>query len=560
MKAKIIYILLLYLFLSDKNISSDHKFNHQNGKPQLNQFSQIKGNQLEVINYMERRGELNSRFGSSIAGIGDINGDGYEDVIVGNGYNGAGEALIYFGGAIMDSIPDIILRGEYEGDGFGYTVASGGDINGDGEPDFIVVATNYPNRKGKGCVYIYFGGTVLDTIPDIKFIGEQKYSNLGMRIAVGDVNGDQCNDILTSAPNYASITRRGKAYLYFGGAMLDSIPDWTNQGDTARFYFGDKVAIGDVNGDRQNDLLFNNLIDINELGNDYLVVTEIYFNHAGFDTVSDFSLTDSSPGNSANQILLCNDCNLDGADDFIIHIDFDPKTNIYTRIFFGGTNLDSIPDACLLAWPGAGINRLANAGDVNGDGWPDILAGFYHSFYQTASVGLYLGSEHINPTVDWTAGGGGYAIDGAGDVNGDGFDDLIVSMNSSPFTSVAWGAVWILAGNSNLTDIGTGISTKKEADIIRAFNLYQNYPNPFNNTTTIKYRLTNFQPKNVSVTIYELTGKEVITLVDQQLTTGDYQVRWNGTNQQGKEVSSGVYLCRLSIGQFQKVKKLILLK
>ncbi|MFZ5519435.1 MAG: FG-GAP-like repeat-containing protein [Candidatus Zhuqueibacterota bacterium] len=558
-KSLVIFIILILPAISGRAQSLNQSVQRDREQQQFSRLTQSQANQLDIITSIERHGEPYSLFALSVAGIGDINLDGFDDVIIGNYYKGAGEALILFGGVDMDSIPDIILHGENEGDGFGEKVAFGGDINGDGDPDFIVSAPDYPNGKGKGKVYIYFGGSILDSIPDAIFTGELDHGNLGRAsIAVGDMNNDSCDDILVSAPNYWPVFRLGKVYLYYGGALLDSIPDWSNQSDTLRYYFGERLATGDVNGDGLKDLLINSTQDINEPGHDYLVHTEIFFNASKVDTLSDLILTDSSPGNMQNQILLCDDLNLDGADDFVIRID--NNTGIYSNIFFGGADLDTIADAYLIPWPGVGINRIATAGDVNGDGWPDILAGFYHSFFQTASCGLYLGSQKIDPTVDWTAGGAGVSVDGAGDVNGDGYDDIIVGMYSSPYTSVAWGAAWILAGKADLQDIRTNVRQLEPSAPPDKYTLFQNYPNPFNQQTRIRYRLSSKFEKQVAITIYDINGKEVSKLTDEQQTPGEHEVVWDGRDQQGKEVNSGMYLCRLSIGSAQQAKKLILLR
>ena len=213
-KLWILFIIMTFFVISVRSQSLNQSVHMGKEKQQLSRLTQSQGNQLDIITSIEKHGEPYSMFALSVAGIGDINLDGYDDIIVGNPYKGAGEALILFGGAKMDSVPDIILHGENDGDGFGENVASGGDINGDGDPDFIVSAPDYPNRKGKGRVYIYFGGSILDSIPDAIFTGELNHGNLGRgSIAVGDMNNDSCDDIFVSAPNYSPVFRLGKVYL-----------------------------------------------------------------------------------------------------------------------------------------------------------------------------------------------------------------------------------------------------------------------------------------------------------------------------------------------------------
>ena len=89
------------------------------------------------------------------------------------------------------------------------------------------------------------------------------------------------------------------------------------------------------------------------------------------------------------------------------------------------------------------------------------------------------------------------------------------------------------------------------------FKLNQNYPNPFNGSTKIRFQLKGQQ--KVSLIIYDITGKEVIRLVDDiQFNSGEHELIWNGTNKTGKEVSSGVYILRLVSQGYQSAIKMIL--
>ena len=90
------------------------------------------------------------------------------------------------------------------------------------------------------------------------------------------------------------------------------------------------------------------------------------------------------------------------------------------------------------------------------------------------------------------------------------------------------------------------------------FALNQNFPNPFNPETTIKYQLA--EGTNVSLRIYNIVGQVVATLVNESQSAGRYQVRWSGTDDRGATVSSGIYFYQLTAGQFQDVKRLMLLK
>ena len=102
------------------------------------------------------------------------------------------------------------------------------------------------------------------------------------------------------------------------------------------------------------------------------------------------------------------------------------------------------------------------------------------------------------------------------------------------------------------------IELEFEAPLPSSFALHQNYPNPFNPVTTIRYDV----PDNgmVRIIIYDLMGRKIKTLVDGVSTPGRYSITWNGTDDFGKPVSSGMYFYRMKSTAFQSVKKLMLLK
>jgi hypothetical protein len=112
----------------------------------------------------------------------------------------------------------------------------------------------------------------------------------------------------------------------------------------------------------------------------------------------------------------------------------------------------------------------------------------------------------------------------------------------------------------NGKEFGNITSIEEREEVIPGlFELYQNYPNPFNAETTIRYRLT--RAAKIQITIYDVTGGEVITLVDEEnRVPGDYSVTWNGKNQKGGDVASGIYFYQLRAGNFVESKKALLIK
>ncbi|MEO8664044.1 MAG: integrin alpha [Ignavibacteria bacterium] len=148
-----------------------------------------------------------SQFGYTVSSAGDVNGDGYDDIIIGAyGYNSnTGRAYIYFGGSIMNTVADLVLTGEATGNDFGFSVSTAGDVNGDGFSDVIVGAYGYSSNTGRA--YIYFGGASMNNSADVVMTGETTNNQFGYSVSsAGDVNGDGYSDVITGAYRYSSFT------------------------------------------------------------------------------------------------------------------------------------------------------------------------------------------------------------------------------------------------------------------------------------------------------------------------------------------------------------------
>ena len=110
---------------------------------------------------------------------------------------------------------------------------------------------------------------------------------------------------------------------------------------------------------------------------------------------------------------------------------------------------------------------------------------------------------------------------------------------------------------TSVFDFSTAIGKENQA-VVTKFDLAQNYPNPFNPTTTIEYALP--KASHVTLTIYNMLGQKVKTLVNGMMQPGKHQVVWNATNEAGAKVSSGIYFYRLEGDFGVKVRKMILVK
>ncbi|MCD4692738.1 MAG: T9SS type A sorting domain-containing protein, partial [Calditrichales bacterium] len=108
-------------------------------------------------------------------------------------------------------------------------------------------------------------------------------------------------------------------------------------------------------------------------------------------------------------------------------------------------------------------------------------------------------------------------------------------------------------------DSATAIKFSDRLEIIPgSVKLFQNYPNPFNPETTIKYQLsmTNY----VDLAVYNLLGQKVVALVNKEQQAGEYKLKWNGIDQFNRQVSSGIYILRISTNNRNKTQKMVLIR
>jgi len=102
------------------------------------------------------------------------------------------------------------------------------------------------------------------------------------------------------------------------------------------------------------------------------------------------------------------------------------------------------------------------------------------------------------------------------------------------------------------------LNSKKEIQLPKIINLNQNHPNPFNPVTSLRYDLP--EDGIVNITIYDMLGRIVKTLVNGSQTAGYKSIKWNATNDRNEPVSAGIYLYTIQAGEFRQTKKMVLLK
>ena len=171
---------------------------------------------------------------------GDLNGDGYSDVAVYDNPRGWSHVAIFWGAPSPDSTPDLVPRGPVFRDNFGWAVAPG-DVNGDGVTDLLVGASGPPSRAGSASIFL--GGTEFDETADVVFHGVSDGDALGSSVSLGgDVDGDGYEDVIIGVPQNNASGRRGQVYVFFGGSEVDTISDLVLNGEASDDSFGYSVG------------------------------------------------------------------------------------------------------------------------------------------------------------------------------------------------------------------------------------------------------------------------------------------------------------------------------
>jgi hypothetical protein len=437
------------------------------------------------------------RSGRSVPSAGDVNGDGIDDIVI-----GGGNGFVVFGGlanlAALDAL-DGSVDGRIEpnslngANGFrlrvggSFEVSGAGDVNGDGFADVMV---SNPGGHPNGAAYVVYGGSGMPADVDLTTLnGSNGFKLTGVAIGdntgyscdtAGDINGDGLDDMIVGA-NFASPngTYSGASYVVFGrgggmGANLDlSTLDGTNgfklSGVLARDEAGVNVSTaGDINGDGFDDLIigapWSNANNTLKSGQAYVVFGKAggfaaNLNLSTLNGTNGFSFTGGAQNDSSGRrVNNAGDVNGDGFDDMVISGGGN-ATNAPAYVVFGkatpfaaNINLSSLTglDGFRITGVGNNTTPISSAGDVNGDGFDDILignlgggangsyAGIAYVIYgkATSAMGGFAASidtSSLNGTNGFILNGvkqfdqaGGRGVSSAGDVNGDGLDDLLV--------------------------------------------------------------------------------------------------------------------------------------
>jgi len=478
--------------------------------------------------------------------LGDINHDNFDDFVIRR--KNVNYCEIYYGGKNPNFSKPLKLYDQPNVDmGVLFNI---GDINGDGFTDYAESGSLNNGGFPSGIIYVFYGSTEFDTIPDWSLISNCIDGLLGASASGGDINGDGVNDLIIGEP-YNWCDGIGRAYLFYGSDSLPGSPDLTFQDNNNSDFYGENVCSnGDINGDGYNDVL---IASTNMLGfQESKPRVYVYF---GKESISNLADNIIEVNSGEFRVFYLRDFNGDGLTDFYI--------TISNKIYFGSENFTGEDALKFISnEPYDNFGETAGyAGDINNDGFSDLILGATgHKNANGVMVGgayIYLGSPNPDTTADYFLEGEtkwstfGLNCGTLGDINGDGYDEFYIIAPQYPDTAGTeneLGKIYVYSMKKFLVDVNDN-----DNQMPQKYSLEQNYPNPFNPTTTINYSVRG--KGFAQLKIYDVLGKEIATLVNEEKRQGRYSVKFNGTN-----LPSGVYIYTLRVNNFVQSRKMMLLK
>ncbi|MBI4882386.1 MAG: VCBS repeat-containing protein [Planctomycetes bacterium] len=401
-------------------------------------------------------------YGSAVGGAGDVDNDGLDDLIVGDPYDptgglGAGIVRVHRGldGAIL-----FTFVGPSAGATLGTSVSRAGDVNNDGFVDLIAGAPFLTSGSAKvGGAFVYSGkdGSLL-----FPLTGSVEFARFGASVSdAGDVNADGVADVIVGAPEDCTAgASAGRAEVYIGpGGALHH----TFSGELAGDHFGFAVSrAGDVDGDGRDDLIVGAPRPVSGDGMTFAGRACVFSGATG--ALHHVFMGMKQLDGFGHAVANLGDLDEDGFDDIAVGApgrDAGGWSRGMVQAFSGLTGDPLFTITGPTDWAQLG-GSLAGAGDVDGDGVPDVVVGARAARNKEAGNGQGLGMGRVqvlsgvNGDPLFSIAGAffvdefGRSVDGAGDVDGDGLADVIAGAVNDLFNVQVPGSARVYLGGSAL--------------------------------------------------------------------------------------------------------------
>ncbi len=488
-------------------------------------------------------GSAFDELGWSTAPAGDVNNDGFGDILLGgpNALGSLGRVLLFLGplsGMHTPANADASIRGEISDERLGSSVAGAGDVNNDGFDDLLIGQFSpLVGVRNAGRALLFYGpvsGALIASSADAQIVGEVTDDRLGISVSpAGDINEDGNADLLIGADQFWS-GNRGKAYMFLGplsGIVSAGNADAIIRGERNGDQFGTVVnSAGDINGDQIPDLLVGATNGgESDAGSGYLFLGPIRGSVAVSDAHVIFSES-SGGGWFGNSIAPGGDLDDDGANDIVVGA----PLSSFSGADAGRAYVFSISDEIQCE----DISRIRAKCRTNGK--------------MVIGINLVPGSGHdgkiLHLLVDGTlAVDVTIVVDQARvEVLATGGDEHTVELLNPPDCIDPLEVE--CSEDEDLVSVDPNVES-----IPGSTTLLQNYPNPFNPETEIRYSVSEDGP--VTLKLYDVIGREVKTLVDEFQPAGWHAIRLNATG-----LAGGMYYYRLRYNDVVLTKALVLIK
>lgn len=483
--------------------------------------------------------------------LGDLDGDGVPDYGVGvaaSDFNGTDSGRVWiFSGATGDTI-----RTHVKGAGacFGYDLGGIGDVDGDQVTDYVITAPRTLNfftfnAPFVGRAFLFSGATGADLHnwagSDYGSFGGGGFGSICSGAGgthqdyVGDIDDDGVPDIIIGAC-LGGTANDGRLYVFSGASPATVLYEIAGDNVGGLMGFGGG-GVGDLDGDGFDDFI----AAAPDAGPGNRGLARVYSGQTG----AEFPFSPLEPDSSGVRFGLFfaqgpGDLNGDLVPDIVVGDFLDEELGASTGKVYAYSGVDgSLLYKVRGEAAGDGFGVVRGAGDVNDDGNADLLVGAFTSSASAPSGGkayVLSGPDgSVLRTITGTIEGDvfGISLYGSPDADGDGTVDFLIASTGNDAAGDGAGRVYLISGESSAVSVGAW-------DLpAAAFTILGSRPNPARHTSEIRFQL----PRRavVSLTIYDAGGRTVRQIESRSLPEGQHDLTWDGRDQNGGRVGSGVY-------------------